>query len=74
MGRGMNRAVTERALENALGGSNLSNWATDNSSQGLAAREAATGKFIEQSESVAGARPGAPGNETFFSPGWAEPD
>jgi hypothetical protein len=55
------RAILEEHLRTVLGGSNVSNYATDNSSQGLAAREKATGKFRLQSEY---------GGESFFSPGW----
>src|SRR6185312_4549123 len=58
------RAVAERALNEVLGGSNVSNYATDNSSRGLAARERATGKFRFRSQYH---------GESFFAPGWAEP-
>jgi hypothetical protein len=69
MGRGAlenpgHRAVLERSLSNTLAGGNVSNYATDNSSGGLAARERASGKFKFQS---------AAHGETFFSPGWGEP-
>ena len=69
MGRGAlenprHRAILESALNNALGGSNISNYATDNSSGSLAARERATGKFQFRSTY---------GGETFFAPGSAEP-
>jgi hypothetical protein len=65
-GRGMGpyREVLERSFNNALAGSNLANYATDNSSGSLAAREARTGAFNR--------RQGYTG-ETFFSPGHAEP-
>jgi hypothetical protein len=65
-GRGMHRHLTmlNQALENALGGSNISNFATDNSSGGLASRERASGRFRY--------RAGYSG-ESFFAPGWAEP-
>ncbi|HEY6030513.1 MAG TPA: hypothetical protein VIU44_08120 [Gaiellaceae bacterium] len=55
------RAILEQHLATVLAGSNVSNYATDNSSQGLAAREKATGKFTLQAEY---------GGESFFSPGW----
>lgn len=58
------REVLDRSLNNALGGSNVANYATDNSSGHLAASERATGKFNY--------RQGYTG-ETFFSPGSAEP-
>jgi hypothetical protein len=69
MGRGAlehprSRAVLESSLSNALGGSNISNFATDNASGGLAARQRATGKFKFAS---------AYHGETFFTPGTAEP-
>lgn len=54
------RAMIENSLKAVLGGSNVSNYATDNSSGSLAAREKATGKFNLQSEY---------GGESFFSPG-----
>ncbi|MBO0716540.1 MAG: N-acetylmuramoyl-L-alanine amidase, partial [Rhizobiales bacterium] len=63
MGRGMNRGQTEAALAGALGGGNASNYATDNSSQGLAARERASGAFSYR-QAIHG--------ETFFSPGSAQ--
>jgi hypothetical protein len=69
-------------IRRALGGSNMSNYATDNSSQGLAYSERfggsmggygrpgqAPGKFTFQSE-FGGKGTGTPGTETFFSPGW----
>lgn len=58
------REVAEHALRDVLGGSNVSNYATDNSSGGLAARERATGKFRFRSQYH---------GESFFAPGWAEP-
>lgn len=69
MGRGAlenphSRAILEHSLNEALGGSNISNYATDNSSGGLAARERATGKF----HYTAGYH-----GESFFTPGWGEP-
>lgn len=56
------RALTESSIAQALGGSNVSNYATDNSSGGLAARERATGSFTFQSTY---------GGESFFSPGYS---
>ncbi len=69
MGRGAlenveHRKVLEQSLSNALGGGNLSNYATDNASQGLAARERASGAFKYRKDYT---------GETFFSPGTAEP-
>jgi uncharacterized protein YneF (UPF0154 family) len=68
MGRGAledprQRKILENSLINALGGSNAANFATDNASSGLAAREEATGTFRAQAH-IHG--------ETFFSPGTAE--
>jgi len=57
------RDTLERAYQRALGGSNVSNYATDNSSGAMAEREKLTGAFRFR-KSVAG--------ETFFSPGTAE--
>ena len=56
------RAMIEGNLDKVLGGSNVSNYATDNASAGLAARNKATGRFRLQSEY---------GGESFFSPGTA---
>jgi uncharacterized protein YneF (UPF0154 family) len=67
MGSGMNaasRAVIEQGLGAALNNSNISNYATDNSSGDLARRERATGAFVYQKDYT---------GETFFSPGTAEP-
>jgi len=69
MGRGAlenpwHRAILEQGLRNALDGSNISDYATDNSSGGLAYRERMTGKFRF--------RKGYHG-ESFFAPGWGEP-
>jgi hypothetical protein len=69
MGRGAlenprSRAILERAWNNVMGGSNISNYATDNSSGRLARNERATGKFRYASNY---------GGETFFTPGRAEP-
>jgi hypothetical protein len=54
------RAVLEQSYKNALGGSNYSNYATDNASGPFADREAADGSFIVQRK-IHG--------ETLFSPG-----
>jgi hypothetical protein len=66
MGRGSERyeAALNQALDNALAGSNIAQYATDNSSGGLARRERASGKFRYRS--------GYSG-ESFFAPGWGEP-
>jgi hypothetical protein len=69
MGRGAlehpaHRQILEHGLANALGGSNISNYATDNSSGSLAARERASGSFRFRSGYT---------GETFFAPGTAEP-
>lgn len=66
MGRGMtpHLRILNQALENALNGSNISNFATDNSSGGLASRERASGRFRF--------RAGYTG-ESFFAPGHGEP-
>ncbi|HEY2228428.1 MAG TPA: hypothetical protein VGI22_11960, partial [Xanthobacteraceae bacterium] len=58
------RAILEQGLNNALAGSNISNYATDNSSGGLASRERASGAFRYAS---------GYGGETFFTPARAEP-
>jgi hypothetical protein len=66
MGRGTDaraRQILNRSLYNALAGSNVSNFATDNSSGGLARREQGTGAF-RHAASING--------ETFFTPGYAE--
>ncbi len=54
------RKMIEANLAAALAGSNVSNYATDNASGGLAARDAASGAFDVQFRA---------GGETFFSPG-----
>jgi hypothetical protein len=54
----------ERNLGNVLAGSNVSNYATDNSSGDLAARERSSGAFVHHM-TING--------ENFFSPGTAEP-
>jgi hypothetical protein len=54
----------ERNLGNVLAGSNVSSYATDNSSGDLAARERASGAFVHHT-TING--------ENFFSPGSAEP-
>lgn len=66
MGRGAlenpkQAAILRRALDNALGGGNVANYATDNASGDLATRERANGKFKFRNY-IHG--------ETFFSPGW----
>jgi hypothetical protein len=58
--------ILGRSVDNALGGSNAAEYATDNSSGDLAAREARTGKFKYIKKS--------PGGDTLFSPGSAEPN
>jgi PAS domain-containing protein len=58
-------AMLNQSLDNALNGSNAANYATDNSSGILAANERASGKFNYAAEQNA---------ETFFTPGWGEPD
>lgn len=58
------RSNSEENLKNVLAGSNITNYATDNSSVGLAAREKATGSFVHHKD-IHG--------ESFFSPGHAEP-
>lgn len=54
MGAGANLSIGNRSLENALNGSNISNYATDNSSNApgnpLAYREMRSGRFINQSQ------------------------
>ena len=57
-------ALADRSIDRALAGSNISNYATDNSSGGLAARERASGAFVHH-KTING--------ESFFSPGSAEP-
>jgi hypothetical protein len=87
-GRGANEAQLKMAYENmrrALGGSNISRYATDNSSQGLAYTERyggamggygrpgqRPGKFTFASEFGGRGGTGSPGMETFFSPGWGD--
>jgi hypothetical protein len=73
MGRGAlenarHREILEHSLSEALAGSNVSNYATDNSSGNLAAGERATGKFRYRSGGGAGGI-----GDTMFSPGSAEP-
>lgn len=65
------RAMIESNLQKALEGSNVSNYATDNASQGLAVRNVRSGRFVPQSTFGGRGVPGAPGAETFFSPGTA---
>jgi hypothetical protein len=57
-------AMIDRNIAAALRGSNVSGYATDNSSGALAARERATGAFVHHA-TING--------ESFFSPGSAEP-
>ncbi|MGY3483995.1 hypothetical protein ACVW1C_001878 [Bradyrhizobium sp. USDA 4011] len=57
------RAILERSLAAALHGANTIDYATDNSSGGLADRERATGKFVFHRKI---------NGESFFSPGNAE--
>jgi hypothetical protein len=66
MGRGSQRyrQILQTALDNALNGSNIADYATDNSSGSLARRERATGSFRF--------RKGYTG-ESFFAPGHGEP-
>jgi hypothetical protein len=56
--------MAERNLDRVLAGSNITDYATDNSSGALAAREKATGAFRHHM-TING--------ESFFSPGHAEP-
>jgi hypothetical protein len=58
------REMSEANLKAVLAGSNITDYATDNSSGGLAAREKASGKFIHHKDFH---------GESFFSPGWGEP-
>jgi hypothetical protein len=62
-------AMAAAHWDQVMGGSNVSNYATDNSSQGLAMRERATGRFTFQSQFGGAGGTGSPGMETFFSPG-----
>ena len=64
-------AMASQHWDQVMGGSNISNYATDNSSQGLAMRERATGRFTFQSQYGGAGGTGSPGMETFFSPGGA---
>lgn len=78
MGRGAlenaaHREILERSLKAALEGGNLANYATDNASQGLAVRGEQTGRFKVAAQSIVGAQTGQRGNETFFTPGTANP-
>lgn len=57
-----NRAMIESNLNKVLAGSNVSNYATDNSSGSLAVRDQVSGAFIPS-------LPGAVNGESFFSPG-----
>jgi len=55
------REFYENNLKTVLEGSNVSNYATDNASGGLAGRHVQTGRFERRFEA---------GGETFFAPGW----
>lgn len=55
--------MAERNIGEALKGSNISKYATDNSSGGMAEGEASSGKFNRHMKI---------NGESFFSPGWAE--
>lgn len=57
-------AMADQNIDRVLAGSNITNYATDNSSGDLAARERATGAFQHHTTIAA---------ESFFSPGHAEP-
>lgn len=76
-------AMATEHLRRARGGGNVSNYATDNSSQGLAYTERyggasgnygrpgqPPGKFTFQSEFGGSGGTGSSGMETYFSPGW----
>lgn len=65
MGRGSGpyREFLDRQVNTALAGSNVTNYATDNSSGDLARREIASGKFIPAASH---------GGEEFLTPGSAE--
>lgn len=68
MGRGAlenakHRAILEKSLSNALNNANTIDYATDNSSGGLASRERASGAFVFHRKI---------NGESFFSPGMAE--
>lgn len=56
--------MLNQAINNALAGSNISQYATDNSSGDLASHERESGKFRYRSDYS---------GETFFAPGWGEP-
>jgi hypothetical protein len=60
------KAILGRSVDNALGGSNAAEYATDNSSGGMAEREARSGKFKFIKKT--------PQGDTMFSPGSAEPN
>lgn len=57
-------ALAERNIDKALMGSNVTNYATDNSSGALAASEKQNGRFVHHKDF---------NRESFFSPGSAEP-
>lgn len=58
------RRILEQSLNNTLAGGNVSNYATDNSSQDLAAREKASGTFAWRTDI---------NGESLFGPATAEP-
>jgi hypothetical protein len=58
------RQMFEDNLERALGGSNVTDYATDNASSWLAEKNKATGRFTHHRDF---------NRESFFSPGHAEP-
>lgn len=57
-------ALADRSIDKALMGSNVTNYATDNSSGALAAGEKQNGRFVHHKDF---------NRESFFSPGSAEP-
>lgn len=57
-------ALADRSIDKALMGSNVTNYATDNSSGALAAGEKVNGRFVHHKDY---------NRESFFSPGSAEP-
>jgi hypothetical protein len=67
------KKILEESLSKALAGGNLANYATDNASQGLAVKDETKGLFKTAAQSIEGAQTGQRGNETFFTPGSANP-
>lgn len=63
------KALLEDHLDKVLKGSNVSDYATDNASQGLARRDVANRRFIKRKNFGGNHETGAPGVETFFQPG-----